>query len=205
MFYSDKPIQSIAPVRKAYLDGYPGEILYLERQFNWEFTAPSDEEIEEAADELSVRLSPGEIDRLRDSLSSRFAQERTEPRVEEMVPSLMPLSPLEEAIMRRTRLRGEEGGNEEEGIWNARSLPFARGYRIRSASDLWQIFFYRLVGPDARSGAGFNGAERLWKGCAYFIPSSNLVAFYSESPLVPRVSETTSASRTAETPAPLVP
>jgi hypothetical protein len=182
-FYSNKPIQSIAPVRKSFLDSYSGEILYIERQFNWEFTAPSVEEIRAAAVKLDESLTKDEIADVREKLKSRFAREKTAPLVAEVEPPLAPLSPLEEEIMRQTRQDAEKYGNQEEAVWTSRDLPFARGFRIRSYADLWQTFFYRLVDPKARGGAAArNAAERLRHGRAYFVPSANRVLIYSPAP-----------------------
>jgi hypothetical protein len=184
-FYSDKPIQSLAPVRKSFLDRHPGEVLYIEQRFPWEFTAPLDEEILEAAADLGVQPSPQEVDELRTSLESRFARERTHAAGIAVQPLLETLSPLAEGAMRRARQRAQVLSELEERVWAEKGFPFARGFRIRTADDFWQTFFYRLVEPASRRGEGWNAAARLRAGRALFPAGVDRVLIYAPEPPFP--------------------
>ena len=181
-FYSGKPIQSLAPVRKSFLDSYPGEVLYIEHRFSWQFAAPSADDIEAVARRLGLERTPAEIEALRAALESRFAREQTRPAVADVVPPLEQLSPLAREVMRATRIEAEALADIEELGWENRNLPFARGFRIRAVADLWQTFFYRLVDPAARGGAGLNAADRLRGGRAHFLPEANRVFFLAPLP-----------------------
>jgi hypothetical protein len=185
MFYAGKPIQSLAPVRRSFLESYPGEVVYVEQQLNWEFAGPTSSTIRRAAKDLGAMPSDAEVESLRRQLSTRFARERTRSRVAAVVPELEPLSPLAAATMRRTRDRAQRMVEGEEQLWREWDFPFARGFSVRTGADWWQVFFYRLVDPVARGGAGLNAARRLKAGSAHFLPAANRVFFYSPLPLRP--------------------
>lgn len=182
-FYAQKPIQSLAPVRKSFLDQYPGEVLYIEQQLEWEFASPTHEIVRLVAEQMGQSLNGDEVRALVSQLRSRFARERTRPLVEEVEPPLEPLSPLASALMERAREQAAALAEREESSYASRALPFARGFRIRTGADLWETFFYRLVDPKARSGSRLNAAARLRHGRAYFVPSANRVLFYSPAPI----------------------
>jgi hypothetical protein len=176
-FYSDKPIQSLAPVRKQFLDTYPGEVAYLEPQFDWEFTAPSSRDLQIRALRLGQPLDDESGRHWERQLASRLACERTMPRVSMVMPRLETLPPFAEAAMGDVRTRAEQLAQAEQARWG--SIPFARGFNVRSAADLWEVFFYRLVDPDSRRGPHQNAAARLRAGLAECLPIANEVIFYS--------------------------
>ena len=184
-FYSGKPIQSLAPVRKSFLDSYPGEVLYIDQRSPWELTSPKIEEIQEAARELSAQPSANEVAELRAVLELRFAREQTHASGIAVEPPLETLTPLGEAVMQKTRWRAEYLAELEEAKWESQGFPFARGYRIRTAADFWQTFFYRLVDPASRSGGRLNAAERLRSGRAFFPRGVDCVLIYAPAPPVP--------------------
>jgi hypothetical protein len=176
-FYSDKPIQSLAPVRKQFLDTYPGEVVYLEHQFDWEFTAPSSRDLQVQARRLGPPLSDERAGRWERQLASRLACERALPRVSAVSPPLEALPPFAEAAMREVRARAEQQAEEEQARWD--HVPFSRGFNVRSAADLWEVFFYRLVDPNSRRGPRQNASARLRAGVAQCLPAANEVVFYS--------------------------
>ncbi|MCB9385505.1 MAG: hypothetical protein H6509_12890 [Bryobacterales bacterium] len=180
-FYSGKPIQSIAPVRKSFLDNYPGEVLFTEVQFVWEFAAPSRDDIREVANRLGTSLTDEEIEEMQAQLRTRFARERTAPLVSAVEPPLEPLSRVAQEVMREVREHAEESADQEEIRWS--EPQFGRGFSIRSNANLWQTFYYRLIDPASRSGI-LNAAARLHAGVAYFVPQAFRVIFYSPHPLV---------------------
>jgi hypothetical protein len=185
MFYARKPIQSLAPVRRSFLESYPGEIVYIEQQLAWEFAEPSTYTIRWAAKDVGITPSELEVESLRRQLLTRFARERMRPLVTTVVPDLEPLSPLAAATMERTRKRARRMVAVEEEQWRQWDFPFGRGFRVRTGADWWQVFFYRLVDPVARGGAGLNAARRLKAGSAHFLPIANRVFFYSPRPIRP--------------------
>ena len=36
-----------------------------------------------------------------------------------------------------------------------------KGFRIDTFTEMWQVFFYRFIDPQARMGAGLNYAARM--------------------------------------------
>lgn len=142
---------------------------------------------------LGVAQTRAEIEETARALESRFARERTQPRVTEVVPSIEPLPPVWEDAMHWARDWAEHSARRQDMHWQSQALPFFRGFHIQTAADFWQTFFYRLVNPASRSGEKMNAAERLRQGKARFAPSTYQVFFYSPRPAEPdagSVSET---------------
>jgi len=181
-FYADRPVQSLAPIRKTFLDRYPGEVVYIEQEFDWEFLAPTASEVKIVAAESGYQVSDAEASTLALALRTRLARERTGPRVAAVLPELEPLAPIAEAVMTKTRARARTLARLTQEEWTPEKYPFTRGFAIRTGAQLWETFFYRLVDPRSRSGSRLNAADRLRRGCAYFLPSANRVLFYSPAP-----------------------
>jgi hypothetical protein len=176
-FYSSKPIQSLAPVRKTFLDTYPGEVLFIEATLQHEFTAPSAQAIETAAASMGQHLSPGESSRWEDQLRSRLVSESVRDKVSEVTPPVTPVPPFVEAAL--AFARDEARLKAVEHSTAMQSLPFYRGYDIYSGGDLWEVFFYRLVDPDSRRGPRLNAADRFATGRAYVSPQALKVFLYA--------------------------
>lgn len=179
-FYSDKPIQSLAPVRKRFLDSYPGEIVYLEGQFDWEFAAPDHRDLQRQAARLGQELTSDEARNWERRLRTRFACERAAIRAAEVRPPLEPLPAFAEAAMKEVRVRAGQLASQEQHRWDR--IPFSRGYAVRSGADLWEVFFYRLVDSNARRGGNLNAAARLRNSIAECLPVTHEVLFYSPHP-----------------------
>jgi hypothetical protein len=184
-FYGDKPIQSLAPIRTTFLSSYPGEVVYVEGQLDWEFSAPGRDDLQDAAGKLGEILDESAARQLESQLKTRFAREQVQARMADInvVPPLEPLSPVAETAMAGVRRRALALAAEEQERWE--HVPFSRGLGVRTGADLWEVFFYRLVNPDSRRGIHLNAADRLRGANAYFIPVAQRVVFYSPRPALP--------------------
>jgi hypothetical protein len=180
-FYGDKPIQSLAPVRKSFLDNWPGEIVHIESRFEWEFGAPDATLLLASASRLGTPIGASEAADWAERLRSRVARERTAPLVDAISPPLESLPPFAEVAMVHVRARVLDWTADEHRRWE--HVPFSRGMEVYTAADLWQVFFYRLVDPASRRGSHLNAADRLRHGVASFVPSGNRVVFYSPRPV----------------------
>jgi hypothetical protein len=93
-FYTGLPFQSIAPVRKTFLDRYPGDVVLVERGiFYWDPGAIGPKELETAAAQSGQRLSGEDAEGLSARLRSRDFRQTVvshvadEPAIPEQVPS----------------------------------------------------------------------------------------------------------------------
>jgi hypothetical protein len=179
-FYSSKPIQSLAPVRKSFLDTYPGEVVFVESMLFHEFASPDAATIEHHAARYGHMLSREESNRLELQLRTYTAADAIRDRVSETVPPRVELPPFAEAALSSARQRAESEG--DLFLEEMRNLSIYRDYSIRTGRDIWEVFFYRLVDPDKRRGPNLNAADRLRGGTAYVVPEAFRVIFYSPSP-----------------------
>jgi len=146
MFYSGLPVQSIAPVRKSFLDSYPGDIIFFEK-VNFaptEYITPAvlranaiatNHDVDDrAAEELSWRLA---------SLDYRW---RMVGRVKHINPPIEPVPEIaagQFVMHERESRRLEQRSNE---IVHHRSPMFGDMF-IGTIADWWNVFFYRFVDP----------------------------------------------------------
>jgi hypothetical protein len=176
-FYGDKPVQSLAPIRKSFLDTWPGEVVHVDNQFDWEFAAPDADLLRASAAQHHRELDDDQAKMWAERLRSRYARERMAPLVAAVSPALEVLPPFAEAAMQEVRAHAQRWADEEHQRWE--HVPFSRGLDVRSAADLWQVFFYRLVDPASRRGSRLNAADRLRQGTAWFVPSAQRVIFHA--------------------------
>jgi hypothetical protein len=165
--YTGLPVQSVAPVRKTFLDSYPGEILLIEVV---PFRSPSAEHVQQAAAAAGVELVLGEAQELAWLVTSRAVRERLDGSVAEVDP---PLEALEPAYLRPLiddqPLYTEARMQKEISV---RGYPaMFRSFRIRDWRTWWPVYFYRFVSPEARMGRRANYHERLRNAKASVLPS----------------------------------
>jgi hypothetical protein len=155
-FYSGLPFQSIAPVRRAFLDAHAGPIVFID-------STVSEEPI--AIDEI-VRLAAARGRNL-DLDEARELRERGATLAE----PLPELDDLDRAVLERqhelapTRvLRLRPPLEDNPAIF--------RGHQLADWSEWWPIFFWRFVDPRSRMGPNANIAGRLHGARATVLPSS---------------------------------
>ena len=177
MFYGDKPFQSIAPVRKAFLDGYSGDVVYIEGRLEHEFAAPDWALLRTAATRRGETPSDDDLRTWVRTLRTRYVLETLQSMVARAEPPLDDVPQFAEDAMAEVRAQATRDAEKE--FARLESTPIFRGFRLRTNADLWQTFFYRLVNPPSRSGRHFNAAARLARGCARPVPEASRVVFYS--------------------------
>jgi hypothetical protein len=179
-FYTGVPFQSVAPVRKSFLDAYPGDIVYID-QVGSSFLSlkgpAGPRHLREAA--IAAGQDPGEeavravASRLR-TADYRAAAERRiggsdeclrEP---EMVPAYA--RPLFEAA----RTEHARVFSEQVAQW-----PILRGLPVKDWPDWLGYFFYRYVDPYRRTGPGLNYGERLRGSTADVLAGAGWVIYRS--------------------------
>jgi hypothetical protein len=173
-FYTGLPFQSIAPVRKTFLDRYPGDVVLVERGiFYWDPGAIGPKELETAAAQSGQRLSGEDAEGLSARLRSRGFRQTVvshvagEPAIPEQVPSFAAAAYLRFQDQSRAAA-------EPLGAWLT-----TRGYAVANQSDFDEVFFYRFVDPNSRRGSKLNYAARLRGAQAYILTKSATVIFRS--------------------------
>jgi uncharacterized membrane protein len=164
-FYTGLPVQSVAPVRQAYLDGYPGDLLIVEAGPRYDTLSPEEVQWVLAAD--GPPPTEAEAWRMDQLLTTRLLCEELRGCVTQVAPTLGPAPPrLGEllAYQRRKTAQGIARRLEEEGN------PMFTGYHLPDHSRYWQVFYYRFVNPEMRSGDNLNYGGRLRDARATVLP-----------------------------------
>jgi hypothetical protein len=77
-YYTGLPIQSIAPVRRSFLEKYPHTIIYLDNP--WTLSYPVPGEIKQRAEEVGIKLNDEEVAHYRKLIFQNFLAETVEAR-----------------------------------------------------------------------------------------------------------------------------
>jgi hypothetical protein len=164
--YTGLPVQSVAPVRKSFLDSYPGEILLVEVI---PFRPPTAHMVRDAAWAEGIRVGAEEAQELAWLVTSRAVRERLSASVAEVHPPLesdsLPryLLPLVESQPRYTESRFQDEISMFPAVF--------RGFHVSDWTSWWQVFFYRFADPESRMGPRANYRDRLADARATVLPS----------------------------------
>jgi hypothetical protein len=169
MFYSGLPIQSVAPVRPSFLDGYGGDVIIID-------SAPRHvpiprQTIAAAASDLKRPISADEVREWDKRLESQILLEDLSRHVAHVEPKQEPLPDFVAEAVRRARARPPR--QRGDGRWQNPAM--FRGFESYHKADFWPIFFYRFVNPAARSGDRLNYARRIRNATATVLPEGWVV------------------------------
>lgn len=171
-FYTGLPVQSIAPVRREFLDGYRGEILLLE--ITNRLPAPQWSSILREARARDVALGEREARAWVPKMMSLMIRSELRPLVRSFRPDpgSLPTWAVETAEALRREAETSLHGHFDYGLDNPAMFG---GYPPLAIDEFWPVFFYRFVDPASRIGPGLNYAGRLAEAEARMLPSSWIV------------------------------
>ncbi len=172
--YSGLPVQSIAPVRRSFLENYPGDIVYLECFPRLEPMDP--QMVLDAAHESRVPMTTYQARQLARVLDVYSAAKQIQPMVQRVVPDPSDLPPIAQAAIRRlhehTRYEFRHGGPQHPLGENPAVF---RGFEFIDRASWWQTFFYRFVDPEARRHENVNYSRRFQTAKATVLPSTFVI------------------------------
>ncbi len=172
-YYTGLPIQSVGPIRKSYIDRYPGPVVLLSKaKFQ---PPPSVDEIMSAARNAGVTLDETEALDWVERIYSRVQREEVADDVASVLPDLKPIPDYLTAIV--DRHAAETESYRERLSWNFSSSLMFRGYKIRTSLNWWQTFHYRFVGLESRSGRNVNYADRVGSAVAEALPRGRCMVY----------------------------
>lgn len=172
-FYSGLPVQDMTPVKKSFLDSYPGGILYIERGISVDTDVLTAAKVRSAALRHGISLSPAASEQWSEKL--RMDDYRTD--ILKLAPAALPPFACELLAEHHRRL---------PELFNHSGLELmTRGFPLRSWADWRNVLKYRFIDPKAHSGARANYTERL-RGAEVTILSHYDTAIY-RSPGIPDV------------------
>ena len=170
-FLAGVPVQSVAPVRKNFIDEYPGRVIVIES--NPPYQPLQIPDIVRLAAEHGQILSDAQARQLQSPLSTRLQRMELPERCASVSPPLEPATSFTDAAVEFER----EYTARRERRWmdNGANNPVMRGFDIPNFATWWPVFFYRFVDPLSRSGAHLNYADRIKSSNADVLPSGWVV------------------------------
>jgi hypothetical protein len=168
-FYSGLPVQNVLPVRRTFLDAHEGELIIVEGPSARTLTEP---EVVEYLAERGVVVSLRDarpIARatrdyaIRDDLLERGAS----------ICTALPEPPRDLAELEA--LQAEKTAQSVADTIEEHHNPMFKGFRIRTFTEMWQVFFYRFVDPASRMGPRLNYAARVHGATAAILPGGWVV------------------------------
>lgn len=176
-FYTGLPVQSIAPVRKEFLDVYRDDILILDH--GADYPPISSDVLRRYALQAGEDLETDALQKWQLELSTRATREHLARLVKEVDPPLTSLPPWAEQALQEQRT--ELTRMDQISHWADENPAIFRGYHVTDESRFWVVFFYRFVDPERRSGRYLNYASRIRSAKAVVLPSS-WVVYHCDSP-----------------------
>jgi hypothetical protein len=164
-FYTAMPFQNVMPVRKAFLDNYEGDLLILESIW---FSGLQKSDVEAFLASRGQTAGPDQIKKLQDDAYWYLQREDLGSRVAEIFPPADPLSDAVRPLLpyqldktaEASRLNASRSGN-----------PIFNGYDVDNHRRLWEVFFFRFVGVEWRTGRHLNYANRIQTAKAVILPT----------------------------------
>ena len=148
-FYTGMGIQNIAPVRKSWLDHYPGHILFIERIAEAKTTDFTPDALQRAARKSGKQISRGQAWNTYCDVLSRDARIDVAQHVKEVLPPVSEVSAYASDLLAQYKREAEE----ERQYWSrtlSSSNPILKHRPVYTHRDWWTAFFYGLVDYDRR-------------------------------------------------------
>jgi len=175
-FYTGMAVQSLAPVRKTFLDRYPGDVLLLMK----ENLSPT-EYIEPTALSRNALRSGQRIPRpYAAELSCELASLAFRQDLQRRVSRVLPAPQAVPGFAVPALVAHQRKVNEDRRILNASisRLPIFRNIRVDTVYDWWTGFFYRFTDYQFRK-QNPNFKDRLLNATAVVPPCANWAIIYS--------------------------
>jgi hypothetical protein len=163
-YYTGLPVQSIAPVRRSFLDALPHDVVIIEASER--YTSLGADRIAEIAASLDEPITPAQSERGTSCWSPATSGATSRARWR--------------APGRRSRSRRRSSASSSAASPSSRSggcrqsvdaIPLMRGCAVRDWGDWWKLYAYRFVDPAARDGDRLNYAARRRTSHSLVLPS----------------------------------
>ncbi len=164
-FYTGIPIQSIAPIRKSFFDGFPRDVMVIEAGRLFDPLTPM--EARAAALAGGARISLEDAGAAAHRIDGALIRENLSGRVASIAPPATPLPAYAPILLAAQRLKTVELTAVDVAL---AANPMLDGYTLANHGEWWPIYFYRFVHPEQRTGPHLNYADRIRNGQAYLLP-----------------------------------
>jgi uncharacterized membrane protein len=182
-YISGLPVQSVAPVRKAFLDQYPGDVIFVETG-----TAYADQpltEVRTIATGQGVSLSVDEARQVALRVQRHGARQYLEGLVADIWPPSEPIGTIDRALIARYA---------EETLPAGRAI--AEHYRLlrgwpatNMMTSHWLPASYWFVSPEQRVGDRLNYRDRIRRATGIVLPNGSIIFDGRRNRAVPLVDQ----------------
>jgi hypothetical protein len=176
-FYTGMFVQNIAPVRKSYLDSYPGDIILLTDGAFWRTGPLRPDRLLNAARTAGQQLSAGQGLDLSCELSTLDFRSQHAGNGARVIPAVTPVPPFAADLWKEQQEQTPDWVRNS-WRWYPAQFPLFRNVELRDNSEWWLHYNYALVGPDQRR-LHPNYENRIRNATLTVLPCSDLVAYYS--------------------------
>ncbi|MEX0654677.1 MAG: hypothetical protein WD534_00790 [Phycisphaeraceae bacterium] len=182
-YYTGLPVQSVAPVRKTFLDRYEQPIVFID-VLDYAPLLPT-HDVRERARRLGMPLYQTQARQQVLHLATQPMVAEVDERAGavEVEPVLAPLLPFVEQLRPEMHRKWERQKRRDANRYS-RILVF-RGYTVTNHEQWWQTFFYRFVDPESRRGENLNITDRLRDARAVVLPYAGCAIYYANEPVTP--------------------
>jgi len=166
-FYTGIPIQSIAPVRKSFLDSYAGDVIFIDCTVH--VFPISYEAVRDAAERFKAPIAESEVPDWCDRINRVASARKLTSKVKSTLPKTDALPAFAEGII-QWQLDISPTWADQYNFAYSNPAMF-RGYQFDDFDKWWQVFFYRFVDPASRIGDNLNFANRMKHSNARVLPT----------------------------------
>jgi hypothetical protein len=182
-YVSGLPVQSVAPVRKAFLDHYPGDVIFVET--GTAYADPPLTELRTIASQLGVALSVEDARQVAHRIQRHGARRYLQGLVAEIWPPSEPIGPIDLAL-----LDTYAEHTVQSGRWNAEQYRLLRGFVPTSGLTVhWLPVAYWFVNPEKRLGDQLNYRDRLRGATGIVLPNGSIIFDARRNRAVPLVDQ----------------
>ncbi len=176
-FYTGLPFQSIAPIRKSFLDRYQGEVVFIDSaDFHSAGSDLAPLKLQQAAARAGDDLTPNQALAMSRELKTLDYKRMMEARISGRRVSSEPIPSYAEPLLEEARASRNRDVAAMDEQW-----PVNRGFTTKDGLDWNGVFFYRFVDPISRLGPNLNYAEKLRGSSADVLTKSGWVVYRSSA------------------------
>jgi hypothetical protein len=168
-YVSGLPIQSVAPVRKAFLDQYPGDVIFVETGTAYAEHPLND--VRTIAVQQGVALSVEEARQVALRIQRHGARQYLQGLVSDIWPPSEPMRPIDLALLDTYLERTVQAGRE-----SAERYHLLRGFAPTSRLTVhWLPVSYWFVNPEKHLGDQLNYRDRIRGATGIVLPNGSII------------------------------
>jgi hypothetical protein len=167
-YYLGLPVQSIAPVRKTFLDQYPGDMIFLE--IGTPYAELALEGVQAIGKESGTELSADEAQQVNLRVQRHGARQYLEGRVAHVWPPAEPMGRIELRVLELTK-------EQTRRSWELGAVnPLVRGFTpLFTMNNQWAPVHYWFVNPEKHIGDQLNYRDRMRGATGIVLPNGSII------------------------------